>query len=116
MPLKAAQNRGIANWVRSAKLNICNSNCPTWPSPKLISLSLKNKIIEPEVDLDGAFKGFIITLVDGVNKIDFEALNEGFAAQNTAEFVVYDDKGVVISASQWNVGTGYKATIVLTKE
>ncbi|WP_310558134.1 hypothetical protein [Flavobacterium sp.] len=81
-----------------------------------IRVYLNDKIIEPEVVLDSAFKGFKITLVDGMNKIDFEALNEGFASPNTAEFQVYDEKGIVISASQWNVGTGYKATIILIKE
>lgn len=81
-----------------------------------IKVHLNDKVIEPEVSLDGEFQGFKITLVDGVNKIDFEALNEGFASPNTAQFEVYDDKGVVISASQWNVGTGYKAAIILVKE
>ena len=81
-----------------------------------IRVYLNDKIIESEVVLDGAFQGFKITLVEGTNKIDFEALNEGFASPNTAEFQVYDDKGVAISASQWNVGIGYKATIVLVKE
>jgi hypothetical protein len=81
-----------------------------------IRVYLNDKIIEPEVVLDGSFKGFKIPLVDGVNKIDFEALNEGFASPNTAEFQVYDDKGIAISADQWNVGTGYKATIILMKE
>lgn len=81
-----------------------------------IRVFLNDKIIEPEVVLDGAFQGFKIKLVDGVNKIDFEALNEGFASPNTAEFQVYDDKGIAILVSQWNVGTGYKATITLTKE
>ncbi|MBF2707785.1 hypothetical protein [Flavobacterium soyangense] len=81
-----------------------------------IRVYLNDKIIEPEIALDGEFKGFKIALVDGINKIDFEALNEGFASPNTAEFQVYDDKGIAISASQWNVGTGYKATIILMKE
>lgn len=81
-----------------------------------IKVYLNDKIIEPEVVLDGAFKGFKINLEKGINKIDFEALNEGFASPNTAEFQVYDDKGVVVSASEWNVGTGYKATIILVKE
>jgi hypothetical protein len=81
-----------------------------------IKVYLNDQVIEPEVILDGDFKGFKIKLVPGVNKIDFEALNEGFASPNTAEFQVYDDKGVVIESSQWNVGTGYKATIVLIKE
>lgn len=81
-----------------------------------IRVYLNDKVIEPEVSLVGEFQGFKITLVPGINKIDFEALNEGSASPNTAEFQVYDDKGAVIEASQWNVGTGYKATIVLYKE
>jgi len=81
-----------------------------------IRVYLNDKVIEPEVSLIGEFKGFKITLVKGINKIDFEALNEGSASPNTAEFQVYDDKGVVIEASQWNVGTGYKAAIILYKE
>jgi len=81
-----------------------------------IKVYLNDKIIEPEVVLDGTFKGFQIKLEKGTNKIDFEALNEGFASPNTAEFLVYDDKGAVVSASQWNLGTGYKATIILVRE
>lgn len=81
-----------------------------------IRVFLNDKVIEPEVNLVGEFQGFKITLVPGINKIDFEALNEGSASPNTAEFQVYDDKGAVIEASQWNVGTGYKATIILYKE
>lgn len=81
-----------------------------------IKVYLNDKVIQPEVSLSGEFQGFKINLVDGINKIDFEALNEGFASPNTAQFEVYDDKGAVISASQWNVGTGYKATIILVKE
>ncbi|KAF2507235.1 conjugal transfer protein TraF [Flavobacterium zhairuonense] len=81
-----------------------------------IKVYLNDKVIEPEVTMNGEYQGFKITLVPGINKIDFEALNEGSASPNTAEFQVYDDKGAVIESSQWNVGTGYKATIVLYKE
>lgn len=81
-----------------------------------IRVYLNDKVIEPEVLLDGEFKGFKINLVKGINKIDFEALNEGSASPNTAEFQVFDDKGAVIESSQWNVGTGYKAVIILYKE
>ncbi|MCD0471859.1 hypothetical protein [Flavobacterium sp. JAS] len=81
-----------------------------------IRVYLNDKVIEKEVRLNGDFQGFKINLVKGINKIDFEALNEGSASPNTAEFQVYDDKGTVIEASQWNVGTGYKATIILYKE
>lgn len=81
-----------------------------------IKIYLNDQLIEPEVTLNGDFKEFKIKLVDSRNKIDFEAINEGFASPNTAEFEVYDDKGKAITSSQWNVGTGYKAAIILYKE
>jgi hypothetical protein len=81
-----------------------------------IRIYLNDRVIQYQVDLDSDFKGFEIELEKGINKIDFEALNQGESGPNTAEFQVYDDKGVVISASQWNLGTGFKATIILVKE
>lgn len=81
-----------------------------------IKVYLNDKVIEPEVSMDSNFKGFKITLAPGVNKIDIEALNEGFASPNTAEFSVYDENGVVVTSQEWNVGTGYKAVIILVKE
>ncbi len=81
-----------------------------------IKVYLNNKVIQPQVDLDGEFKGFEIQLEKGSNRIDFEALNEGFAAPNTAQFQVFDDKGALISASTWNLGAGFKASIILVKD
>jgi hypothetical protein len=81
-----------------------------------IRVYLNDKVIEYQVNLDSDFKGFEIVLEKGFNKIDFEALNQGSSGPNTAEFKVYDDKGGLISASQWNLGTGFKATIILVKE
>ena len=81
-----------------------------------IRVLLNDKAIATSVYLDSNFEGFEITLVDGFNKIDFEALNQGRLGPNTAEFLVYDDKGNLISASQWNLATGFKATIIITKE
>ncbi|OXA86911.1 hypothetical protein [Flavobacterium hercynium] len=81
-----------------------------------IRILLNDEVVEAEVSLVGEFKDFKIKLKPGINKIDFEALNEGSASPNTAEFQVFDDKGTVIESSQWNVGTGYKAAIILFKE
>ena len=81
-----------------------------------IRVLLNDKAIATSVYLDSNFEGFEITLVDGFNKIDFEALNQGRLGPNTAEFLVYDDKGNLISASQWNLATGFKATTIITKE
>lgn len=81
-----------------------------------VRVLLNNKVIVPEVVLDGDFKEFEIKLEKGVNRIDIEALNEGFASPNTAQFDVYDDKGTAVMTDQWNVGTGYKASIIIIKE
>ena len=81
-----------------------------------VRVYLNYVIIEQEVLLNGEAQGFDITLQKGLNRIDFEAINEGFAAPNTAEFKIYDDKGEVISSNQWNIAQGYKATIIIEKE
>lgn len=82
----------------------------------LIRVYLNGVIIQSQVYLDSNFKGFEITLKKGFNKIDFEALNQGNSGPNTAEFKVYDDKKNLISASEWNLGTGFKASIIIVKE
>lgn len=82
----------------------------------LIRVYLNGKVIESQVYLESSFKGFEIVLKKGFNKIDFEALNQGDSGPNTAEFQVYDDQEKLISASEWNLGTGFKATIIIVKE
>ncbi|MFV8333781.1 hypothetical protein ACNQGO_04585 [Flavobacterium sp. ZT3P35] len=81
-----------------------------------IRVYLNDKVLDFEVVLDGDFKGFEIKLEKGVNKIDFEALNEGFAPPNTAEFQVLDDKGSIIFDNQWNLGKNFKGTLMLMKD
>ncbi|AWI27045.1 hypothetical protein [Flavobacterium pallidum] len=68
------------------------------------------------VTLSGEFQGFELSLVSGFNTIEFEALNQGSSGPNTAQLVVYNDKGEVISAKNWNLATGFKATIIVVKE
>jgi hypothetical protein len=77
---------------------------------------LNGEVVQSQVYLDSNFKGFEIALQKGFNKIDFEALNQGDSGPNTAEFRVYDDKKNLVSASEWNLGTGFKATIIIVKE
>lgn len=66
--------------------------------------------------LTGNFKSFDVPLVEGINKIDFVALNQGDSGPNTAEFHVYDDNGVLVSSKKWNLLTGVTASIILVKE
>jgi hypothetical protein len=82
----------------------------------LIRVYLNGVVIQSQVYLDSNFKGFDIVLQKGFNKIDFEALNQGDSGPNTAEFRVFDDQKKLVSASEWNLATGFKATIIIVKE
>ena len=53
---------------------------------------------------------------DGSSPEEFEALNQGSSGPNTAELHVYDDKGLIISAKEWNLLTGRRAIITVIKE
>ena len=81
-----------------------------------IRVLINDEILEFRVLLTNSTKGFRLDLKEGFNKIDFMALNEGYAMPNTAEFKVIDDKGNVIAGNRWNLSTGVKATIIVVKE
>ncbi len=82
----------------------------------LIKVMVNDVVVIPEIILNNDFRGIQITLSQGFNKIDFEALNQGTVGPNTAEFRVYDDKEQLISNNQWNLATGFKATVIVIKE
>jgi hypothetical protein len=81
-----------------------------------VRIYINDLIIQENVLLEGYYQSFEFTLKNGFNKIDIEAINQGSSGPNTAEFQVFDDKGVSISANQWNLSTGFKATIVIVKD
>lgn len=81
-----------------------------------VQVLLNDKIIIPRLLLTNSYKGFNIELTEGLNKIDFLALNQGESGPNTAELQVFDDNEVLISAKAWNLLTGVKATIVVIKD
>lgn len=81
-----------------------------------IKISVNDKVIYASITLTNSFNVLDLQLSPGFNKIDFEALNQGFSGPNTAEFHVFDDKGKLIAANQWNLATGFKATVIIVKE
>jgi hypothetical protein len=82
----------------------------------VIRIFVNGDIIRGQVTLDGSFRGFDLSLEAGENKIEFEALNQGESGPNTAELHVYDDQGILVSAHEWNLLTGHKASIIVYKE
>lgn len=82
----------------------------------MVSVLVNDKLMVARIFLEGDFKGIELGLEKGFNKIDFQALNEGYSSPNTAEFRIYDDQGILVSSNQWNLATGFKATIIIVKE
>ncbi|MEZ4792828.1 MAG: hypothetical protein R2783_05015 [Gelidibacter sp.] len=64
--------------------------------------------------MTNGYKTFNIPLVEGINKIDFYAINQGSVSFNTAEFQLFDDKNFNIKKQY--LTTGKKATLILVKE
>lgn len=81
-----------------------------------VKVYLNEKVIDSNVHLDGLYYTIHIKLEKkGYNKIDIEAINQGIYGPNTAEFVIYDDKGNVISHKSWNLKTEQIATLGIVK-
>jgi hypothetical protein len=81
-----------------------------------VSVYLNDVVVTSEIFLTEDFRDLELTLKSGFNKIEIMALNQGTSGPNTAEFQVFDDQQKLISANQWNLATGFKATLIIVKE
>lgn len=86
-----------------------------YPDGDRVRVFVNGTVFIPDLLLTGNYKSFDVPLVEGVNKIDFVALNQGESGPNTAEFQVFDDNGVQVSSKKWNLLTGVTASITLVK-
>lgn len=82
----------------------------------LVRVFVNDDVIRNQVFLGASFQSIKINMVKGFNRIDILALNQGESGPNTAEFHLYDDKGNMITANEWNLTTGVKATMIVIKE
>jgi len=87
-----------------------------YPDGDRVRVFVNGTVFIPNLLLTGSYKSFDVPLVEGINKIEFVALNQGESGPNTAEFQVYDDNGVEVSSKKWNLLTGVTASIILIKE
>ena len=87
-----------------------------YPDGDRVQILLNGVIVRNSLTLTSSYRRVEVNLVDGKNTVDIIALNQGESGPNTAEFVVYDDKGNVISSKEWNLLTGVKAIIVFNNE
>lgn len=80
-----------------------------------VRLSLNEKVIRSNITLQAGYYLIDIDLKEGFNRIDIEALNQGTSGPNTAEFRVFDGNGNLLTSNEWNILTGYVATLIVTK-
>lgn len=81
-----------------------------------VRVFLNEKEVDSNVHLDGLFYTLHIKLEEqGYNKIDIQAINQGYAGPNTAEFIIYDDRGKIIAHKSWNLLKGENATLGVIK-
>jgi hypothetical protein len=81
-----------------------------------IKLFLNKAVIHPNITLTGTFYIIDIELNEGLNTIEFEALNEGLSSPNTAELKVYDEHDVLLSSNRWLITTGYRARLMISRQ
>jgi hypothetical protein len=81
-----------------------------------VKIWVNEVVVEHNLLLTGGFRGINVDLQSGFNKIEFEALNHGSSAPNTAQVDIYDDKGNKIYSNKWLLSSGSKASLIVTKE
>ncbi|MBK5210143.1 MAG: hypothetical protein JJE44_11680 [Flavobacteriaceae bacterium] len=81
-----------------------------------IQIFLNNTIVSANIGLKGNYFVVYLNLEEGYNRIDFQALNQGYVGPNTAEMIVYDANGNTISAKDWHLATGETATLGIIKK
>ena len=86
------------------------------PDGDRIKILVNDQEVVSNLLLITQFRGLELPLVEGFNKIDFIALNQGESGPNTAEVQIYNSKGKLEAANRWNLATGVKATYVIIKE
>jgi len=81
-----------------------------------IKLMLNKVVLHPNIILRNSGYVMDIELDEGLNSIQFYALNEGTSSPNTAELKVYDENGIIIGSGQWLLTTGYKANLMVLRQ
>jgi len=80
-----------------------------------VKLYVNEQVIRRSITLRGGYYSVDVNLKEGFNRIDIEALNQGSSGPNTAEFKVLDENGIVLADKEWNILTGYIATLVVMR-
>ena len=81
-----------------------------------VQVWLNGEPYKSRVELQARFQSITIQLTPGVNRIAFEALNQGSSGNNTAEFKVLDAQSRELFSNQWSIDRGFRSTILVINE
>ena len=81
-----------------------------------VKVTVNNKIIVANVTLTNRGAAIMITLAEGFNNIQIEALNQGTSGPNTGDFGVKDNEEKLLARNEWNLATGFYAKFIVVKE
>jgi hypothetical protein len=87
-----------------------------YPDGDRVRIYVNDYVAQSNLLLTSSYRRVEVNLAEGKNTITIEALNQGESGPNTAEFLIYDDKGKLISTKEWNLLTGVKAIIIFQNE
>jgi hypothetical protein len=76
----------------------------------MIRVWIDGKVVIDRIVLEGIEKRIYIGLIMGINFIQIEAINEGEFSPNTGEFALIDEEKYTLTAGEWGLSTGFKAT------
>jgi len=82
----------------------------------IIRVIVNDDILQSRVVLSSGYSGFNLPLAEGLNKIEFYAVNTGASGPNTAEYIIFDDKKDIITRKIWGLAAGVKVTVFIIKE
>lgn len=80
-----------------------------------IKILHNGEVVREMVFLQYNYNSVTINLKKGSNTIEFLALNTGISFPNTAEFMVKDELGNIITSNMWALDEGFKAIITIEK-
>lgn len=111
--METTQELGTIN-TTSRKLRIeCRDH--SFVDGDRVRVFLNEKVVYNNIVLKGNYFTINLDLQDGFNRVDIQALNQGTSGPNTAEFLVFDEHGRLISTKEWNMLTGNVSTLVVIK-
>jgi len=114
--METMEDQFLGNFTMTGKKANIKCRDHEYPDGDRVRVFVNGIVFIPDLTLAGNYKSFDVPLVEGINKIEFVALNQGESGPNTAEFHVFDDNGVMVSSKKWNLLTGVTASIIIVKE